>query len=354
MIAVRRRTLILIVALAMAACQSAPTATGPAASGPAGSGASGSSVGPGASASSANSQPPASGFVAGDGDLFLDPMEAIDSLASHTASLTWTFDGTANGQPSTWTETTTLRTGTQPATAELLIERSNMPDLPQRAWLARTGGSVFSAVGDGACSAALPDPGRNPFVEPAGQLSALIGGSQTGTEALNGIQADVFQFDGKAMGLLDPTTATGRAWISPSDNLLLRYDVDIAGSGDYFGDGVTGHLTGKYELSDMHANVTVDVPATCPAGLIVGPQPTDAKDVVAVPGRTELSTAMTVKQATAFYHDTSLAFGWTLTGAPKTQDDGAALRFSQTGLDIFVVITRQGAASSVVVTATRA
>jgi hypothetical protein len=342
-----RPAVVLGVGLALAACQSTAPTIAPAASASRGGSARPQTTEP------ASTQGPAASFIAGDGDLFLDPMEGIDGLASHTATLAWAFDGTAAGQPSTWTETTTFRIGRDPATAELLVERTNVPDRPKRDWLALTAGTEFSSTDDATCSAALPDPDRNPFVEPANQLSALIGGTQTGTETINGIPTEAFAFDGRTMGLVDPVTAAGHAWVTPGDNLLVRYDVEIDGGPEYFGDGITGTLTGRYEIADVGGPVAIDLPAGCPAGLIEGPQPGDATDVVAVPGRTQLTTGLSITKTTALYHDTSIAFGWKPVGVPKTQDDTAVLQFTQGSLEIFVVISKGTAGTQVVETAHR-
>lgn len=348
----QRRSAGLGVALLVAACQSTPQPTGPAAS-PAASGAVSGASSPAATA--AGSPAPASSFVAGDGDLFLDPIDGLDGLSSHRATLTWSFEGTVDGQAATWSEESTLSVGTEPATAELMVTRTNVPGLPTRSWLSLVNGVLFSTVDGEACSATLPNPDRNAFLEPALQLSALIGGTQTGTETIDGTDAEVFVFDGKAMGLLEPTTATGRVWVSPSDELLLKYEVAVSGGEDYFGAGVSGTLTGAYSLTRLGGTADVSVPDDCPAGLVDGPQPTDATDIVAVPGMTRLHTVMTVKKVAAFYHDTSLAFGWKPVGDPSIQEDPdvAGLSFTADGLAIKVLITAEDGGASVEITAIR-
>jgi hypothetical protein len=189
--------------------------------------------------------------------------------------------------------------------------------------------------------------------EPAAHLSAVIGGSAAGRETVNGVEADVIAFDQAAVGLPATAPTSGRIWLAATGGFVVRFESTTTGDARYFGEGTSGTLTTRYELTDVGASVPIELPPGCPAGLIDAPTPADSTIVESLPGLLRLTTGGSVDATARLYRDTALAFGWRATDEAKIGIEFAALSFETTGLAIDVLITKGDGLTGVVITARR-
>jgi hypothetical protein len=333
-----------LLVLALAACQATPSPSGshePGQSAPA-SGGPGDSIGPEASTE----------VVVGAGDFFLpDPTVGLADLEKYRATLAYTFDGTADGQPRQWTSTTTLVYVKDPRVFVYSVDQpADFPD-PGPTWAAEVNGAAYRLGADGSCTASVPSADDPPPAEPAARLSGLIGGEAAGQETVGGRAADVFTFDGGALGFSGDTRATGRVWIASGGGYVVKYEVTTDAGPAYFGEGVSGTLTTDYQIHDVNTAASYDLPADCPPGLIEAPMTTDAVVTESLPGLLRYTTNVSVAEAAALYRDTSVAFGWTSNRTAAIGEDFAALSFDHDLLLIDVLVTDAGSGTEVTIVA---
>jgi hypothetical protein len=339
----------LLLGVTIIACQATPTPPGPAQP------TDGAAASLGASAPVDTSEPTiATEVIVGAGDFDLpEPAVGLGDLKSYRAKLSHAFQGTADGQPSQWTITTTKVSSTDPLASLYSVEAPAELELLDPTWAAERDDAAYRRLANGACIASLPGASLALPREPAAELSGLIGGEAAGEETVNGIASDVFTIDGGALGLSGDTHATGRVWIARAGGYVVRYEVTTDGGAAYFGEGISGTLTTRYELTDVNATVSIDLPADCPPGLIDAPMPTDARVIESLPGFLRFTTAMSVDKAAALYRDTSLAFAWRANRTAAISKTFAALSFDRAGVVIDVLVTKGQSGTEVEIVAHR-
>lgn len=337
-----RLVVVIVPILALVACQSAPSTATPGTAAPTSPQGSG-SASTGSLETSQASLPP--GFVVGPGDLLLDdPSVGLDALASHRATLTVSFEGTTVGEPSTWRSKAVLLAASDPRAAALTIETTGGLEGNEPSWAAEVEGITYGLDPDGVCTAEVAELAIPAVQEPAALLTALVGADLAGRESIGAVEVDSYTFDERALGFLSDAKATGRISIATAGGYIVRYEVTTTGGPDYFGEGVTGKLSTIYELSDIGAPVTIDLPADCPTGVIELALPTDATAVLSVPGLLSYLTQASVEDAAGLIQASALIAHWTPVGENVIRPEIAHLAFDNGGtlLDVFVTPTEGG------------
>ena len=277
------------------------------------------------------------------------PTAGLADLASYTATLALTFDGTRDGQPSKWTKTYTLLRSKSPAVNQLTVDSSG--DLADLGRVVRIDGDgvSFEKLGESACNATVADAGQPlpALFEPAAALTSVIGADVAGSDTVDGTPSDHYTFDEKALGQDGRATSKGDVWVATTGGYIVKFDVTTSAKADYFGEGVEGTATFNYAVTGVGQPAAVAMPADCPPGLVnVQPLP-DASDVVTTPGSLSFNTATSIADVVAFYQAEIPNAGWTLTSEPAVTDTSTELDFSQGSVTLTVLVSTDATLTSV-------
>jgi len=255
--------------------------------------------------------------VFGPGSLRLvDPTVGLANLSSYKATLTLSFNGTLAGQPSQWSHNYVMLADQINATHQVTIEAAG--GVPAPVFMLEMNGVSYELDGEKNCSASTTpaDSSLSSTWEPAGFLSGLIGAEAAGSETINGVAADHYTFDERALGQTGFTKSTGQVWVASETGVVVRYLLTTNAGSDYFGEGIEGAQTWEYNLTDVNLPVTIDLPAGCPGGLVYAPLMPAAQSVRYLPGVTIYSIAGSIQDVFAFYQQQLPVLGWEAMGEP--------------------------------------
>jgi len=282
------------------------------------------------------------GFAFGPGSFNLpDTKAGLTDLSSYTVTLKYSFDGTRDGKTEKWTKTYAMLATKQPAARQLTVETTGNIPAVDTLFMAETGSIDYERLGQGSCTASVSS--KNSPVEwpdPAGFLISVIGADKTGTETVNGVAADHYTFDERALGGQGFIKATGEMWVATHGGYIVRYLLLAQGDAGYLGKGIAGTLSWDYELTGANKSVEIKPPVDCPQGLVDAPQLPDASNIQSVPGSLTYHTASSLKDATAFYQKQIPGLGWKVLGDPAITDTTALLSFTQGTQELTVFITK--------------
>ena len=278
----------------------------------------------------------ASEAIAGPGDfLLLDPVVGLDELASYTATLIVTFEGSDNGQAQQWASTTVMRPRGN-RWRELTVASAGDLDPVDPAWLAEENGAVYELDEDGACVANVVDSQEDRFPEPAASLPGLIGAEAAGHETINEVEADGYAFDESALALSDESPSTGRSGSPPTaeSSCGTSSPPKVAPTSSVRGSRARSQ---DYQLTDTNVPVDIALPEDCPAGIVEAPMLPDAFDVLTAPGFLAYDTASSLAEVMAFYQLEAPALGWGPIEAPLISETAAFVEFTDGDLLVTIV-----------------
>jgi len=270
--------------------------------------------------------------VFGSGPFFFpDTRAGLADLTSYKATLTRSFDGTRDGQPFQSSITYVMLSTKEPAALQLTVQISGDLTNLDPVFMAEADGVDYERSGENACIANVIEEGNSlgERLEPAGFLSAVIGGDEAGSEAINDMAANHYTFDQRALGEQGRSEATGEMWVAAEGGYILKYILTTKGDADYFGEGIEGTRTLDYQLSDINQPITLELPADCPAGMVDAPLLPDAVNVLKMPSVIAFDTTSSLADAAAFYQEQIPPLGWTMVGELMITDTSALLNFTQ-------------------------
>ena len=274
----------------------------------------------------------------GPGTFFLsDPKGGLGALASYTETLTVSFDGTAHGQTRTWSSVHRLQHTAQPPASLLTIEASGDADVPEPAVVAEVAGAAYQLSADGTCVSQPAEPENSilAWSEPIAQLPGLLGAEEAGSEPWNGIAANHYTFDGRAILEAGAGTTTGEIWVAADGGHVLRFVRSTTADATYFGEGIAGTMTWEYLLSDINALTSIALPAGCQLDV---PIMAGATNVIVLPRFVRFSTQSSVADIAAFYSEQLAAAGWATGADPFVGDDRAAIPFEKGSQVMYLLI----------------
>ena len=114
----------------------------------------------------------------------LDTRAGLSDLSSYKATLTLSFDGTRDGQPSQWSKTYVMLTTKVPIARQLTLEKTgDISDL-DAVTMVEVDGAAYEKRGENACNANVIEEGNSlgERLEPAGFLNSVIGADEAGSE----------------------------------------------------------------------------------------------------------------------------------------------------------------------------
>lgn len=268
------------------------------------------------------------------------PQTGLSNLSSYAATLTISFDGTKNGQPDQWSKKYTMLVSQNPAARQLTIDTTGGAN-PTSVFMAEMDGASYEVKGQNGCTASAIESGNalSDRLEPASFLHYVIGADDAGSESINGVAANHYKFDERALGQQNLTQSSGEVWAASDGGYVVKYSLTQKGKSDYFGSGIEGTLTWDYELTDVGKPVTIQLPADCPMGMVNVPQLPDASNVVNTPGVLTYNTSTSIADAAAFYQKQIPTLGWKLQGQADITDTEALLDYRQNDqeMSIFIV-----------------
>lgn len=270
----------------------------------------------------------------------------LPGLSSYKATLTLSFEGTREGQPSQWSKTYVMLTTNEPIARQLTIEKTgDLSDL-DAVFMAEVDGAVYERRGENACNANVIEEvdSLSERLEPAGFLNGVIGADEAGTETVNDAASDKYTFDERAFGQSDIAKSTGEMWVASDGGYIVKYVLTTEGDADYFGEEMEGALTWNYELTDVNQPVTITLPEDCPAGLVDAPLLPDASNVLNLPSVLTYDTASSVADAAAFHQEQIPILGWTLVSEPAITESTAMMEFTQENqaMTVIIIVGDQG------------
>ena len=239
---------------------------------------------------------------------FTEMQTGLDGLSSYVATLTIKFDGTESGSPAQWSSTYVMQRTAQPAAWQWTAEHEGRS--PSE-FLAQRNGMLYAFDVNVACVGGMLDS-ENPYPrpEPVDQLAGVLGAETGEHQTVNGVEADGYAFDERALAQADLTDSNGELWLATDGGFLVRYFVTTVADERFFGQGSSGKMTWDYELTDVNAELAFPLPEDCPAGLVDAPSLPDAANVVDMPGQLEYDSTTSVADALAFYEEQLPALGW--------------------------------------------
>lgn len=289
----------------------------------------------------ATSEPVEVTFGTGSFDL-LNPAGGLADLAGYQATLTVSFDGIVAGQAEQWSRTYTMRTTQMPPVRQITIENAE-----QQIWTTEIGGMRYERRNGGLCIA-NPVEAEGVPLEPADFLDSVIGAEEAGEDTVDGVAADRYHFDERAIGAADIAESEGELWIASNSGVLLRYTLTTTSGSDYFGEGVEGMLRWDYLLTGVNQPQTFEVPADCPPPVLDLPMMPDAADVLHYPGWTSYTTASVLDDVIAFYEAQVAAAGGQPSGPPlRSLNGGALYGFTQDNRSLVLIASEEEGGTSV-------
>lgn len=340
----------------LGACSTAPTGTAaaPGSSAP-GTAALPGSTTPGASAGPVSSgsagapyNPLPAGFAFGSGDLLLrDPATGVAELDGYRATLAESFEGTADGKAVTWWMATTRAETRNPTAREIAVDSSGegAPVQPSRAWLA--GGVAYASFGGGACAVSSDPSAAGAAGELVNRLPPVLGAVGSGTEQVNGADAGRATFDGTAIGLGKAGTASGTIWVAPQGGYVVRYELTIKAGADFFGPGIEGTWTARYDLKDVGAVGSIAPPAACGSGPVEAPVMDGAADVLRSSGLLTYDVSAGLDAVKTFYESRADGLGWVSAHEAQQTDTALVLEYTSNAGRVTVFATVSGGTTTV-------
>jgi hypothetical protein len=267
-----------------------------------------------------------------------EPSVGLANLASYKATLILAFDGTQAGKPIKWTKTYVMLATKEPAARQLTVDK--VGETAIHVLMAERDGAAYIRRGGEACIATEIDKDDSPAtrMEPAGFLYGVFGAEEASSETVNGVAANHYTFDERALEPMSIPKSTGEMWVAADGGYLVRYVLATKGSGEYFGEDAEGTLTWNYELTNINQPVTVELPNDCPAGMVNAPLLSDAADVLSVPGMLSYSSHTSVADAAAFYQKQLVDLGWKPGPAQPMSDELALLEYTRGVQQLSVII----------------
>jgi hypothetical protein len=241
-----------------------------------------------------------------------DPRIGLADLSSYRTTLKISFDGKEQGQPAQWTRTYALLSSREPPARLWTMESTQDTARDEPVARAEAEGAAYEISSTGRCTTRVLDP-ASPFAaqfEPAALLKVLLGAETAGHEALEGIEAEHYTFDERALLLTGLAKSSGEVWVATQGGYVLRYLETTTAGDKFFGEGIEGKLELDYELTEINQPLTIELPPGCPPGLVAAPTMADAANVLSTPGELRYESASSIADVLAFYDKELPTLGW--------------------------------------------
>lgn len=261
-----------------------------------------------------------------------DPSVGLADLPSYQAVLRMVFDGTRDSQPYHIEKAYTMLHSSADS-ARLLTDSISLADGSIENVFSGSLGTVrySKSAADQPCLAGMMGM-KSPLFDIANQLPRLLGAEAAGQETVDGIAADFYTFDQRAIGAGEAATATGKVWVAQQGGYVVKYELAMQ-SEIVFGPGITGEQRWEYTLNQQPPALAEVLPADCPLPLTGVPTMSDATNVTILPGEIRYQTASTKDDIAAFYAEQLAAEGYQPQGEAVETGGGTRWLFGKQEAD---------------------
>jgi hypothetical protein len=222
--------------------------------------------------------------------------------------------------------------------------------LPFPSFAADVDDTAYWLDGTGACAGGAIDPEGSLVddLEPALQLSGVVGAEPIGSKQIDGRAADGYRFDQRAVARdVFGATSTGEVWVAHDSGVVLDYHVTTTGADAFFGSNTQGTLTEAYTLNS--GSVTLDLPEGCPPPMINAPVPDGSTDIDRGTGMLSFTTTTSIADVMAFYADAAGSLGWTPTDLSVVGERSAIAGFTFGDRHLVLLVVPTDATNAVVI-----
>jgi hypothetical protein len=173
--------------------------------------------------------------------------------------------------------------------------------------------------------------------DPTSLLPFVIGAERKGEETVNGIAAVNYTFDGRSIAAYRGGKAIGSLWVAQDGGWLVKFTLEIEAPRDVLGAGLEGKQTWFYEVTEVGAIESIDLPPECEPVLVDFPVTPGAQEVERLSGSLYFSTAEGLDQVNTFYREQLTAAGWSEADMFESSTHEVMLNFTLPGdnVDVF-------------------
>jgi hypothetical protein len=257
-----------------------------------------------------------------------DPAVGMDRLQSYALSLSVSFSGTQDGKIKEFTNTYSQELNRETDTQFTYSAITNAEGNQEKIIDGNAGEAYYSKLGDEKClvSWGARAEGVKPFL-PTDLLPLIRDAHEAGSEEVNGVKAQRYDFDAASLGYPSSTKVEGQVWLAADGGYVVKFSMRIKGEDEYFGKGTKGEQTIEYKLDQVNALDGPDLPEGCQAVLTGFPAMPDAFDVQRLPQVLAYTSPSDIAQIQSFYEEQLQALGWTLSGSHPYPKDGSTQVF---------------------------
>jgi hypothetical protein len=274
--------------------------------------------------------------------LLADPTAGLSQLEHYRNTLTTTFQGQQDGQPTEAEVHIDNVVWRQQAAAFSIIDDTDESGQPRQELAGYVGQAAYAQWPDSeGCQvtwgAVSPGAGS---LDPADLLPALLSGDDQGEDSQDGIPARHYRLDSDSLGLGEEGQATGDVWIATQGGFVVKYHVEIHGGPTVLGQALDGTRTYDYAISEVNSGAPLSYPNGCEPVLTDVPVPPGASNEERMPGVLSFTTLATQEEVGDFYNQLFAENGWTVTSQPSEDDGYAVWIYERADSDVTATVAR--------------
>jgi hypothetical protein len=273
--------------------------------------------------------------------LLADPTAGLSQLEHYRNTLTITFQGRQDGQPTEAEVHIDNAVWRPQAAAFSIIDDTDETGQPRQQLAGYVGQAAYAQwpESDGCevtWGAVSPGTGS---LDPSGLLPALLSGDDQGEDSQEGITARRFRLDSGTLGVSEGQ-ATGDVWIASQGGFVVKYHLEIQGGPTVLGQGLDGTRTYDYAISEVNNGAPLAYPNGCEPVLTDVPVPSGASNEERQPGVLSFTTLSTQEQVGDFYNQVFAENGWTVTSQPPEDEAYAVWIYGREDSDNVATVAR--------------
>ena len=212
--------------------------------------------------------------------------------------------------------------------------------------------------GKGECMSFSSDDDNNQIskgIFSPNSLGSLSNARYAGTEDVNGVKAKHYKYDEKSTTLAGFGKVSGETWVAVDGGFVVKDVMNWQGAAGLFGSSSSAKGDGKWtwELSNVNGAVDIKAPENCGGAANSMPMMADASEKSSFGDMTTYKTASKMADVAAFYTKEMAATGWTADGEPEITEEIGMLAFKKDGQTAQVTLTSDEGKTQVMINVTK-
>ncbi len=281
----------------------------------------------------------------------LQPGVGLAAYTGYHQSYSSSMKGTYQGKP--YTSLASIERSVRGQDETSLVNSTVTGQKPFYLQSTSLGGQIYVQQKAGlACRAQDQADQAQEDLNPVNKLPSVSGGSNVGSEPLNGLTANHYHFDAGVVRSQAGKngTADGDVWVANETGAVLKYQLTVEiKDGDFI-----GTRSWTYELKEVNKGTPVALPAGCLPLLASLPVLPGAANVVSIPGFISYSAGSTIADAVTFFGDQLPSQGWYALPGDAPHTASAQLKFGRemddgSGQMLAIQLASQGQGIQVVI-----